>query len=92
MDSDQPDLVEMFKAPPPPLKIVPVLWKMQGPARLLIARIERHPYRQEPVIAFDEIIETRLDRSGTAGLEQRAPDVRELLRDKGWVEATGRVG
>src|SRR4051812_702495 len=42
MDSDQRDLVEMFKAPPLPLKIVPVLWKDAG-ASTIADRQDRTP-------------------------------------------------
>jgi len=93
MDSDQPDLFEIFKAPPKPPKIVRILWRMQGPSRMMVARIERHPYGQELVIAFedgDEIIETRLAWAGTTGWS-RAEEVRELLLAKGWAGAIGSV-
>ena len=89
MDADQPDLFEIFKAPPKLPKIVRNLWRMQGPSRVMLARIERHPYGQELVIAFEngeDLIETRLERSGTVVLERRAQEVRKLLHAKGWVD------
>ena len=60
---------------------------MQGPTRVIVARIERHPYGPELVIAFedgDNVIETRLERVNVAALEQRADDVRQVLVTKGW--------
>jgi len=88
MNPDQPDLFAIFKAPPKPPKIISTLWRMQGPSRVMVGRIERHPYGRELVIAFedgDDVIETRLARSGSAALEQRAEEVRGLLLQKGWV-------
>ena len=60
---------------------------MQAESRVIVARIERHPYGRELVIAFDDgddVIETRLERSGTAALEQRAEEIREVLAAKQW--------
>jgi hypothetical protein len=50
---------------------------MQGPTRVIVARIERHPYGLELVIAFEDgdyVIETRLER---------AEDVQNVLMAKG---------
>jgi hypothetical protein len=69
--------------------IVRVVWRMQGPSRVMVARIERHPFGRELVIAFeddDNVIETRFERTGLAALEQRAEELRELLWGKGWAE------
>jgi hypothetical protein len=62
---------------------------MQGPSRVMVARIERHPFGRELIVAFehgDDILETRFERTGTALLERRADELRTLLLDKGWVE------
>jgi hypothetical protein len=69
-----------------------VLWRMQGPSRVVVARIERHPFGRELVIAFDgaddarNVIETHFERVNIFALQQRADDLRALLADKGWVE------
>jgi len=63
---------------------------MQGASRVIVARMERHPYGLELVIAFedgDDVIQTRLDRSATAALEQRAAEIRDMLTAKGWTVA-----
>ena len=81
----KPDIAEVLGPRPKPPKIIRVLWRMQGPSRVIVARIERHPFGRELVIAFedgDDVIETRLERSGTAALEQRAEDARAVLTAK----------
>jgi hypothetical protein len=87
----EPGIAELLGPRPPEPKILRVLWRMHGPSRVIVARIERHPFGRELVIAFedgDDVIETRLERSGTAALEQRAADVRELLAAKAWTDAS----
>jgi hypothetical protein len=80
---------DIFTPRPTPPKIVRVLWRMQGPSRVMVARIERHPFGRELIVAFehgDDNLETRFERTGTAALERRADELRTLLLDKGWVE------
>jgi hypothetical protein len=85
-----PGIAEFLGPRPPEPRIIRVLWRLQGPTRAVVARIERHPYGRELVIAFegagDDVIETRLERTGTAALEQRAEEVRAVLVGKGWRE------
>jgi hypothetical protein len=88
----EPGIAEVRGPREPEPKIACVLWRMQGPSRVIVARIERHPFGRELVIAFedgDDVIETRLERSGTAALELRAREVRETLPARGWFEAMG---
>jgi len=68
---------------------------MQGPSRIIAARIERHPFGRELVIVFeggveDDVIETRFERVKDSVLEQRAEELRELLAAKGWAELRGQ--
>ena len=82
-------LADILGPRPPEPTIIRVLWRMQGPSRVIVARIERHPFGRELVIAFeeaDDVIETRLERAGTAALEHRAEEVRNVLAGKGWIE------
>src|SRR5689334_6077400 len=84
----EPGIAEILGPRPKPAKIIRNLWRMQAPSRIIGARIERHPFGRELVIRFedvaDDVIETRFERAGTAALEQRAAEVRELLVAKGW--------
>jgi hypothetical protein len=69
---------------------------MQGPSRIIAARIERHPFGRELVIAFEgpddarNVIETCFERVNFLALQQRADDLRNLLAAKGWVEVRGQ--
>ena len=67
-----------------------MLWRMQGPSRIIAARIERHPFGRELVVAFEskaeDVIETRFERVKESVLEQRADELRQLLVTKGWSE------
>jgi hypothetical protein len=73
-------------------RIVRVLWRMQGPSRVIVARLERHPCGRELVVAFEgtddarNVIETSFERVNFSLLQQRADDLRALLAAKGWVE------
>ena len=62
---------------------------MQGPSRVIVARIERHPAGRELIVAFggvdDDVLETRFERFDFAKLERRAEELRQLLLAKGWV-------
>ena len=77
------------RAPEP--RVVRTLWRMQGPSRIIVARLERHLFGRELVIAFegsgeDDVLETRFERTSTAALERRADELRLLLAAKGWSE------
>ena len=67
-----------------------VLWRLQGPSRIIAARIERHPFGRELIIAFegarDDMLETRFERVNFSALDQRAEELRTLLVAKGWAE------
>lgn len=84
----EPGIAEILGPRPPEPKIVRTLWRVQKSQRVIAARIERHPYGRELVIAFEsgdeDVLETRLERTGTAMLERRAEEVRALLTEKGW--------
>jgi hypothetical protein len=87
-------IAEILGSRPPQPRIVRTLWRMQGPSRIIAARIERHPFGRELVIAFeagveDDVIETRFERASDSLLEQRAEELRELLAAKGWTELRG---
>lgn len=83
-------IAEILGSSPPQPRIVRTLWRMQGPSRIIVARIERHPFGRELVILFegtaDDVIETRFERAKESVLEQRADQLRELLATKGWSE------
>ena len=65
---------------------------MQGPSRVIVARIERHPFGRELIVAFEgpddvrNVIETCFERVNFHALQQRADELRSLLAAKGWVE------
>jgi hypothetical protein len=87
----EPGIAEILGARPPKLRIVRTLWRMQGPSRIIAARIERHPFGRELVIAFEgnaeeDVLETRFERVTDSVLESRADQLRELLTAKGWSE------
>ena len=75
-------------------KVIVMLWRMQGPSRVMTARIERHPCGRELVIAFeggdDDVIETRFERVSFAALERRADELHDLLAAKGWTSIPAR--
>jgi hypothetical protein len=83
-------IADILGSRPPEPRVVVTRWRMQGPSRVLIARIERHPFGRELVIAFDgaggDVIETRFERVDFPRLEQRAEELRQLLVAKGWTE------
>src|SRR5215217_4337315 len=83
-------IAEILGSRPPQPRIVRTLWRMQGPSRIIAARIERHPFGRELVIVFEgnaeDVIETRFEREKESLLEQRADELRELLTTKGWSE------
>ena len=71
----KPDIAEVLGPRPKPPKIIRVLWRMQGPTRAIVARIERHPFGRELAMAFadgDDVIQSRSERANFAVMEQRA--------------------
>ena len=86
----EPGIAEVLGPRPAQPRTVRTLWRMQGPARILTARIERHPFGRELVIAFeaaggDDVIETRFERVNYCALTERADALRDMLAAKGWV-------
>lgn len=60
----EPGIAEILGPRTPEPKIIRVLWRMQGLTRVIVARIERHQFGRELVIAFeagDDVIETRFE-------------------------------
>jgi hypothetical protein len=89
----EPALAEILGPRPREPRTIVTLWRMQGPSRVMTARIERHPCGRELVIAFDgddSLIETRFERLNFALLERRADEWRDLLTRKGWTEMAPR--
>jgi hypothetical protein len=87
----EPGIAEIIGPAPLQARIIRTLWRMQGPSRIIAARIERHPFGRELVIAFegagsDDVLETRYERVNFSMLEQRAEELRALLEGKGWSE------
>jgi hypothetical protein len=85
----EPGIADILPRLPLKPRVLRVLWRLQGPSRVIVARIERHPAGLELIIAFDgredDVIETRFERFDFAPLEMRAEALRQLLQDKGWV-------
>jgi hypothetical protein len=87
----EPGIAEVLGPAPQPTRIIRTLWRMQGPSRIIAARVERHPFGRELVVVFegrgrDDVLETRYERVNFSMLEQRAEELRELLAGKGWSE------
>src|SRR5687767_11458519 len=91
----------LFVTTEPPSSRQRVLWRMQGPSRIVAATIRAHQVGHELVVFFEDdendIIETQLDTSDVHGLEERATALRLVLESKGWTplpepENVARVG
>jgi hypothetical protein len=86
----EPGLADILPPVPREPKLLRTCWRMQGPSRVIVARIERHPVGRELIVAFDgvedDVIETRFERFEFAKLERRAEELRELLLQKQWVD------
>ena len=90
MERIESGLAELLPPLPTPTA-VRTLWRMQGPSRIIVARLERHPYGRELVIAFEgadnlDVLETRFERFDVSSLNARSDELRELLTAKGWAE------
>ena len=79
--------------PPEPLPTSPpsarVLWRMQGPTKVVAAALCAHPAGTELRVYFEpetagDVLETRLTRGDVGGLEERAGELEKVLREKGW--------
>jgi len=72
----------------PPAHLIRTLWRLQGPSRIIVAAVHRHPAGRELIVRFesgqDDVLETRFERVDFAVLERRAEALRELLLAKGW--------
>jgi hypothetical protein len=86
----EPGLAEILPPLPAQPKILRTLWRMQGPSRLIVAEIHRHPVGRELVVSFgrngDDVLETRFERFDFSALERRADELRAMLLEKGWVD------
>jgi hypothetical protein len=86
----EPGLAELLPPLPPQPRILRTLWRMQGPSRLIVAEIHRHPVGRELVVTFGgddaDVLETRFERLNFSALERRADELRAVLLEKGWVE------
>jgi hypothetical protein len=75
---------------PPPPEQLRILWRMQGPSRILVAALRRHPVGHELMVGFeddaDDILETRFERLDPGRLQKRADELRQLLAERGWSE------
>ena len=87
-------IAEILGSRPVQPRIVRTLWRMQGPSRIIAARIKRHPFGRELVVLFEgaaeDVLETRFEWANESVLEQRAEELRELLAAKGWANLRGR--
>ena len=76
-------LAETLGPRSPDRRVLRMLWRMRGPTPVIVARIERHPFGRELVIAFEDrdhgVIEMQFAPSGIEALEQRAEEVRVRL-------------
>lgn len=67
-----------------------VLWKLQGPKRVITASLCRHPAGHELCVHFedslDDLLETRFERFDVGALDERAQQMKELLMSRGWTE------
>ena len=69
-----------------------VLWRMQGPRRVVKATLWHQAHGHELVIAFEddelEIIETQFSEFDVEALQERAAALKLVLEAKGWSSAS----
>jgi hypothetical protein len=86
----EPGLAELLPPLPQEPKVIRVIWRMQGPSRVITAEIHRHPAGRELVVSFDglpdDVLETRFERLDFSALDRRADELRATLAGKGWVD------
>jgi hypothetical protein len=66
-----------------------LLWRMQGPARVVAAALYEHPAGRELRVYFepdgmDDVLQTEVVGHDVAPLEEQAEVLRGLLRAQGW--------
>jgi hypothetical protein len=66
-----------------------LLWRMQGPSRVVAAALYEHPAGTELRVYFepeerDDLLHSQVHRFDVGPLEERANALRDLLREKGW--------
>ena len=77
----EPGIAEVLGPAPQPTRIIRTLWRMQGPSRIIAARVERHPFGRELVVVFegpgrDDVLETRYERYRHLGVYEESGAVR----------------
>ena len=74
-----------------PRRLVQQLWRMRGPTRIVRADVFTHVAGWELVVSFegreDDVLRTQVEKVDVAVLEQRANQLRDVLREKGWLDA-----
>src|SRR5205814_85261 len=70
-----------------------MLWRVQGPSRIIAAALYRHPAGTELRVYFepehaDDVIESRVERGEGSSLVVRSDELRHRLARKGWADAT----
>ena len=65
-----------------------VLWRLQGPTKVVAAALYRHPAGTELVIYFEpesaeDSLKTRFSRFDVRELQERAQALKGILREKG---------
>lgn len=68
-----------------------VLWRMQGPRRVVTAALYRHPAGTEFRVCFelesrDDLLVSQVERFDVGLLRDRATALRSTLIEKGWLE------
>ena len=66
-----------------------MLWRMQGPQRVVAAALYQHPHGTELRVYFepeerDDVLESQVEQFNVDALETRANTLRDTLREKGW--------
>ena len=68
-----------------------MLWRMQGPRRVVAAAIYEHSQGRELRVYFepeerDDVLQSQVERFDFAMLELKADTLRDILREKEWTE------
>lgn len=87
-----------FRPPEPPREPIRpqqlrLLWRMQGPQRVVAAALYQHPGGTELRVYFepeerDDLLQSEVNRFDAGALETKAETLRGILREKGWWELT----
>lgn len=83
--SDQP--------PPQHPELVRILWRMQGPRKIVVAALYRHVAGTELRVYLEpesanDLLHSQVERLDIGVLENRATVLRQILLEKGWRDAT----